>query len=415
MTRDASPGAARRTACRGPRLAALGLSLALGTSVLTGCDFDGAYDLPLPGSPIAGEEAFTITADFADVLNVVPRSPVMVSDVTVGEVTEVERKGWAAEVTMRIRADIELPDNAVAEIRQTSLLGEKFIEVSAPEGKAVGALGEGDHLALRDTSRNPEVEEVLGALSFLLSGGGVGQIKEISTEINEVMTGRTGRVKHLLRELDSLVGTLDDQKDDIIAAMESLNSLTKTLNREKRTIGSALDATGPALKVLNTQHKSLITMLGSLDKLGRVGTRVINGTKDNLIADLKHLKPILRRLNETGDSLPRGLSLLISFPFPQEAMENVKGDYANALFGLDVSLEGILQAAGVTLDEDGIKIPGLPTIPLPDLGGILDSLGLDLGLKQSAGKQRQGAQQAGAPAIDDRVGTDGGLLAGGLG
>src|SRR3546814_14556289 len=66
-------------------------SLAL---LLAACDFDGAYDLPLPGSPVDKDKSYVITADFRDVLNVVPKSPVMVDDVTVGEITEVDRNGW---------------------------------------------------------------------------------------------------------------------------------------------------------------------------------------------------------------------------------------------------------------------------------------------------------------------------------
>ena len=51
----------------------------------------------------------------------------MVDDVTVGEVTDVERVGWHAKVTILVRKDVDLPDNAIAEIRQVSLLGEKYV------------------------------------------------------------------------------------------------------------------------------------------------------------------------------------------------------------------------------------------------------------------------------------------------
>ena len=74
-----------------------------GALVLSGCQFEGAYDLPLPGSPVDEDDAYQVTAEFDDVLNVVPRSVVMVDDVTVGEVTEVDRIGWHAKVTMNVR------------------------------------------------------------------------------------------------------------------------------------------------------------------------------------------------------------------------------------------------------------------------------------------------------------------------
>ncbi|HET7194912.1 MAG TPA: MlaD family protein, partial [Nocardioides sp.] len=80
-----------------------------GALVLSGCQFEGAYDLPLPGSPVDEDNSYQVTAEFYDVLNVVPRSVVMVDDVTVGEVTEVDRIGWHAKVTMNVRDDVQLP------------------------------------------------------------------------------------------------------------------------------------------------------------------------------------------------------------------------------------------------------------------------------------------------------------------
>jgi phospholipid/cholesterol/gamma-HCH transport system substrate-binding protein len=334
-----------------------------------GCKFDGAYDLPLPGSPVDDDNSFEVTAEFADILNVVPRSPVMVDDVTVGEVTDVERVGWHARLTMRIKDDVELPDNAVADIRQVSLLGEKYVALEAPPQGAAGRLSAGDTIPLADTGRNPEVEEVLGALSFLLSGGGVAQLGTITHELNNVMDGRTDRLRHLLGSLENVVGTIDAQKEDIIRAMESVNHLTATLNREKKTITGALDATGPAIEALAAQHDELIAMLASLDELGKVGTRVIGASKDDILQSLDHLQPVLARLHEAGDSLAPGLNLLVSFPFPKEAGEIVKGDYANTSIRMDISLENFLP----TGSPGGGLPPVLPPDLLPKVGQCLQS------------------------------------------
>ncbi|KQW53099.1 mammalian cell entry protein [Nocardioides sp. Root1257] len=340
---------------RSRMLRALVLVVAL-TVTATGCKFDGAYDLPLPGSPVSDDNSFQITADFADILNVVPKSPVMVDDVTVGEVTDVERVGWHARVTMRVKNNVELPDNAVADIRQVSLLGEKYVSLEPPTHEAAtGRLSDGDTIDLADTGRNPEVEEVLGALSFLLSGGGVAQLGTITNELNQVMDGRTDRLRHLLGSLEDVVGTIDDQKADIINAMESIAHLTETLNAEKKSITGALDVAGPAVAVLADQHDELIAMLGSLDKLGKVGTRVIGASKDDILASLDHLQPILAKLHAAGDSLAPGLNLLVSFPFPKEASDIVKGDYANTSIRADINLENIIPNGG-----DGGGVPGLP-------------------------------------------------------
>lgn len=317
---------------------ALGLLLAavMAAGALTGCQFTGAYDLPLPGgNSVSASDGYTVTADFADVLNVVPRSAVMVSDVPVGQVLSVDRVGWHARVTMRVRNNIVLPRNATADIRQTSLLGEKYIALLGPtSGAPYGRLGNGDNIPLSSTGRNPEVEEVLGALSLLLSGGGVSQIKIISTEMNNALNGRTDTMRQVLSNVNQLVTVLNNQRGQIVNAMSAINRLSGTLSRERKTVGAAIDAVGPAITVLNQQHKSLMAMLAQLDRLGAVGTSVMNQSRANLLATLKHIGPALQGLADAGDALPKGLSLLISFPFPKEAAHVVKGDYANAAFNL---------------------------------------------------------------------------------
>lgn len=342
---------------------------ALLSGTLSGCEFDGAYDLPLPGSPVDEDNSFEVTAEFADILNVVPRSPVMVDDVVVGEVTDVERVGWHAMVTLAVRDDVELPDNAIADIRQVSLLGEKYVALEAPEsGASDGRLSDGDKIPLSATGRNPEVEEVLGALSFLLSGGGVAQLGTIVEELNLVMSGREDRLRVLLGSLEEVVGTLDAQKADIIRALEAMNNLTATLNAERQTITEALDATGPAVKVLADQHDELVDMLGALDELGVVGTRVIRASKRDLIKSLEHLRPVLSKLRAAGDELAPGLNLLVSFPFPKEASEIVKGDYANTSIRAEISLDNFVAAGGGELP------PVIPPIELPDPVEVLNDV-----------------------------------------
>jgi phospholipid/cholesterol/gamma-HCH transport system substrate-binding protein len=352
------------------RLRSTAAAVAAGALLLSGCEFDGAYDLPLPGSPVDEDHSYEVTAEFADILNVVPRSPVMVDDVVVGEVTDVERVGWHAQVTLRVRDDVELPDNAIADIRQVSLLGEKYVALEAPQSGASGSrLGDGDNIPLSATGRNPEVEEVLGALSFLLSGGGVAQLGTIVQELNHVMSGREDRLRVLLGSVEEVVGTLDAQKADIIRALEAMNNLTATLNAERRTVTDALDATGPAIEVLADQEAELVEMLSSLDRLGVVGTRVIRASKDDLVKSLEHLEPVLTELNAAGDELAPGLNLLVSFPFPKEASEVVKGDYANTSIRAEISLDNFLTGGGG--EEPPIEIP---PIELPDPGEVLDDV-----------------------------------------
>ncbi|MGW2641157.1 MCE family protein [Streptomyces sp. NPDC001348] len=344
---------------------------AAGSLLLSGCAFNGWYDIPLPGGAADDGHAYHVTVEFRDVLDLVPQSAVKVDDVTVGAVEQVRLDGWHARVRLRIADSVKLPANAVAELRQTSLLGEKYVALAAPAGTAaVGRLHDGDRIPLSRSGRNPEVEEVLSALSALLNGGGVAQLKTITVELNKALDGREDRVRSLLKELNTFIGSLDDQRRDIVHAIEAVDRLAGRLGKEKKTIAEAVDTMPPALKVLAGQRRDLTRMLTALSRLGRTGTKVVTASHDDTVADLEQLRPILRQLDKAGSDLPNSLELLTTYPFPRNAVDAVKGDYVNLHITADLDLAdlyGNLTGGGPGKGNGGPEIPGTPGVP--DLPG----------------------------------------------
>lgn len=294
--------------------------------------FDGIEDLPLPGGADLGSHPYTVTAELTDVLSLVPQSAVKVNDVAVGRVTEI-RLGtgdWTARVTMKINGDIRLPSDASARLQQSSLLGEKFIELTAPAKDAGGArLTDGSTIPLARTSRNTEVEEVFGALSLLLNGGGVNQLKTITKELNSALGGREPEVRSMLERVNTLVTNLDAHRDDITQALDGVNRLSATLAERKKDVGTVLTGLSPGLKTLENQRGSLLTMLRALDTLSGVAVSTINAGKDDMVADLKALAPTLKALADAGADLPDSLQALLTYPFTDEVMRGIKGDYLN--------------------------------------------------------------------------------------
>ena len=86
-------------------------ALLLGSLALSGCDFD-VYKLPLPGGPDIGDDPITVTVEFRDVLDLVPKSTVKVADVSVGRVSDINLDGETGQVTIKMRNDTGLPSNA---------------------------------------------------------------------------------------------------------------------------------------------------------------------------------------------------------------------------------------------------------------------------------------------------------------
>ena len=333
--------------------------------LVAGCapgEFKGIYDLPLPGGADLGSHPYRVRVQFADVLDLVPQAAVKVADVPVGRVESVDLAGdgWTAETVLEVNGEVSLPANAIARLRQSSLLGEKFVELAAPEGgQAAGRLADGALITLDRTNRNPEFEEIFGALSLLLNGGGIGQLQTIESELTKVMHGNEGEIRSFLSSVDTLMSDLDAHRADITAAIDGLNRLSATLaNRDKQVAGALTDLT-PGLKTLEDQRGELVSMLQSLDQLSTVATDVIHKSRADLVADLNALAPILKQLAKAGENLPKALEILPTFPFTDPVLDTVKGDYVNVYASL-------IPGPGVTLPPPGEGVPpGLPTLPLP--------------------------------------------------
>lgn len=322
--------------------------------------FSGLYNTPLPGGADVGDHPYRVTAQFADVLDLVPQASVKVDDVAVGRVDKIELAPdtKSAIVTMTVNGDVKLPANAYANLRQSSLLGEKFVELSAPQDDPVGTLADGAMIPLSRTNRSPEVEEVLGAISLILNGGGINQLRDITRELNKTLTGNEAELRALLSRVDQLATELDGQKSQIIRAIDGLNQLSSTLVAQTANLDDALRGLAPGLQIINEQRDQLVGMLQSLRELSGVAVNAINQSKAQLLDDLRALAPTLTKLADAGTNLPIALKILPTYPLPDVAGEVVKGDYANVRARLDLDLDSVLKSI-----ENAGKIPGLPGPP----------------------------------------------------
>jgi len=323
------------------RRAAMGLSVLAVTAIgLSGCGWRGLNSLPLPGTEGGGPGSYLIQAQVPDVNNIEPNSRVRVGDVNIGNVTKIDRQGWHALVTMRINGGVELPANATAKMGQTSLLGSQHIELAPPTQEAPqGRLHDGSLIPMQSGGAYPTTEQALAAISLLLNGGGVGQLQDIVKTFSTALRGREQDLRSLIEQLDLYVRYVNDQTGDIIDATDSLNRVVGTFADQKPVVDRALKTIPDALAVLRDERENLAETLDQLGKFSAITADSVNQTKESLVTELKDLAPVLRSLANAGPALTRSLSILATYPFPNETLENwVRGDYGNLTAIIDLTL-----------------------------------------------------------------------------
>lgn len=352
-------------------------------ALLTGCGFDGVYSLPLPGAAGNSSDTYVVDVQLADVLDLVPYSAVKVNGATVGHVRSIRVEGRHALVSCQIRNEVRLPANAVASVQQTSVLGEKFVEIEPPVDAApTGQLRDGSVIPLERTGTDASVEEVLGALSLLLDGGGIGKLQTIFHELSTAMKGREGVTRDLLVRLNGFVAGLDRQKGSIISALEGLDRLTRAVRGQEASLVQALEDMPQALQILTEDREELTKMLTSLGRFGDVAADVVTAARDDLVGNLRDLRPTLTRLAKVGETIPEVLTVLITYPTADSVEQEYFGDYGNLALTMDVSAKSLLKTFGPLAGlpdptakpakrprvQDGVEdatggLGGLPTLP----------------------------------------------------
>lgn len=326
-----------------------GVRLMMATAMImtmaSGCAWRGLNSLPLPGTEGDEPGSFVVQAQMPDVDNIQPNARVRAADVTVGRITRIERQGWNALVTMRLNGDVDLPANATAKLGQTSLLGSLHLELTPPVGEPPqGKLHDGSLIPLQRAGAFPSTEQTLAALSMVLNGGGLGQLQVITESFSTAFRGREQDIKRLLGELDTFSANLNGQTSDIIAATESLNNLTAKFAERQPVLDRAVETIPEALAVLNSQRDNLVDAADKLGKFSALTVDTVNQTKINLVKALKDIRPVLQSLADAGPSLTRSLSLIPTFPFPNETIDKIqRGDYANLTMIVDLTLSRIDQ------------------------------------------------------------------------
>ena len=340
--------------------------LSVGLTLLTGCGVNGG-GVWLPGA-VGGAGSYPVTAAFDDVSNLVPQETCRAGDVVVGNVSAITLgPDLRARVTCAIDDAVSLPANAVAAVRETSLLGERFVALDPPAGAApTGRLAPGTAVPSADNPTSPGTEQVLGALSSVLTGGNLGAFNTVTSELNQAMTGHEDDIRTTLTRLNTFTGQLDTHRADITRTLDSLDRLAGTVARQRDVLGRALDTVPDGLAALNDQRSRLLSLLDHLRDLSDTARPVLKSGTDDIAADLHSLDPILDRLAAEGHGVAPALEAL-ALPIGRTSEHAVKGDFGGFFGNVQFDVDA-LNAMLSTFTPVPIPAPPLPPARSPLAG-----------------------------------------------
>ncbi|MEY2452282.1 MAG: phospholipid/cholesterol/gamma-HCH transport system substrate-binding protein [Acidimicrobiaceae bacterium] len=237
--------------------------------VATACSLPGSTKGPL-----------TITATFKDVGDLVVNHSVQVADVRVGSVTKIElTPDFKAKVTMSLK-DVNLKADAVAILRQTSLLGEKFIEIRPCDPSSshqdtgcdasAGPLKNHTDIPLDHGRAAPELEFVADTAIRLLAASGLPNDFATLVQTGSVgFAGRADELRGLIGDLSTISSTLADHTNNIISIIDGLDQATSTLAANDPALDQLLVNLSNTTTVLANNRDQTVATLQALTRLAQ--------------------------------------------------------------------------------------------------------------------------------------------------
>ncbi len=187
------------------------------------------------------KEGFVVYVYFRDIAGLDEKTKVKIAGVDAGVIEKIELKEGVAKLTVRIRKDAVLYSDAVASIKATGLLGDKYLEIKI--GDRQPQLKNGD--AIRNVIELIDIDDMLRKLSKVSEN-----ISTLAVSLNEAFG--TDESKNALKEtfvnlgditanLNSTIIANDRKMRNVLDNIKNLTaSLSEVVNKNKEPLNATI-------------------------------------------------------------------------------------------------------------------------------------------------------------------------------
>lgn len=251
----------------------------------------------------ASDRSLVVRAVFDDVFDLVAGNGVRLADVPVGRVAKIEvSPDNRALVTMVVAPGLELPARLSAELRQTGVLGERYVRL-VPDRSRGGRFVSGGLVA--DTKVTSGVEDLVRSGNELLAAVAVDKVAGAIKAGGTGLGGRGQPLDSLLDDLGRVVDRYDANSADLVRLIDGLAQLLSQVGPEAGLSGQALGELARVSTVLDDEDTRLLDTLADIRALSRTGTDLIDEHRRRIDAEIMRLDTIGRELAARDADLAR--------------------------------------------------------------------------------------------------------------
>jgi virulence factor Mce-like protein len=267
------------------------LLLALGINVSFGLPFN------LSLAPLGTD--YTLKAKFDDANGLIRGADVVIGGHPIGQVTDVHVEGDKSLVTMRInRQYAPIHRGAIARIRYSTLLAQKYVELSATSGR--DPLSDGATIPSNQTVTPVDFDQFLSALDPETRA----RLQVVIQQTGAGVDGRQVDINDLLDQLHGLsiesqggLNAFDSHDQNIDDTLQNLAIVSRRLAQSRDNLADLVGSLNTVNGTLASETAVLTALIHHLADLMNDFNLTLAGNEGNLHQTVVLLDPLIGQLN----------------------------------------------------------------------------------------------------------------------
>lgn len=265
----------------------------------------------------------TLTGDFAQAGGIRPGDKVRVAGIDVGEVTETELAGQHVAITMKVDNDVRVTSNGSAEIKMSTLLGQRYIDVSlgdSPEDAPDG------HIA--KTAVPYDLQRTIEAGAPILTGIDDKTLSESIRTLNRQLAGVPAITEPTFEALTQMSKVITNRKDQINQLIADTKTITSIVDDNQAQLAVIVGQGRDLTQKIVAREELVTRMLDGIAELTEQATAVAGENANQFAPIMANLNTITQGLEKNRNNLRKLLEIL---PVTARLTNNIIGDgpYAN--------------------------------------------------------------------------------------
>jgi phospholipid/cholesterol/gamma-HCH transport system substrate-binding protein len=256
-------------------------------------------------------DTYQVNAEFDDATGVLNGDLVKIAGVDVGRVVGFEVEGGRATVTLQLNSDVQVPENAIIEIKYRNLLGQRVINIEEPQGaESNEMLADGDTVPASQTRPALDLDILFNNLRPLIQSTNPEDINVVARTVLKIFEGKEGELGEILGNLGDVTKEFAGGDGRLVRLVGNLRDLTDVLNNQSGNVRKGLENFVELMESLDEITPNIEQAVVQLDTLSRKFQGVLEENREVLRQDLDDLATLLGLVNQNLGPLDRATANL---------------------------------------------------------------------------------------------------------